>query len=141
MSDTTILLTVLGSVFAFILVVFILMVSCFTWRKRRQHRSRSAGHDRLVEARFAAKMQELPKSSTANSSSSSTRQGRWTHASKQRDLGDIDEEGRHLSTRNETDDSENPFADEHGNSAEWGATVNEDGTRSYLNGWYAYSLP
>ena len=132
MGDTTILLTVLGAVFGFIFLVFVLMVSCFTWRRRRQHRGLRAGHDRIVEARLAARMKEFPKSS-------STRQDRWTHSSKHQDMAGVDEEGRQRLKQDESEDKlevdESPFSDEQANSAEWGATVNEDGTRSYLNGW------
>lgn len=133
MSDKITLFIVLGSVSAFILVTFILMVSCFPWRRRRAHRGIRTNHDRIVEARLAARIKEIPRSYT--------RQDRWTHSSKSggvsRDIGGVDEAGRHRLTDETNDDTENPFSDEQANSTEWGATVNEDGTRSYLNGWCA----
>ena len=96
------------------------MVLRFTWRNRRHDHSQSqATQARLIRMEGATERKE-----------------RWSMNRKAVSIA-----GSSAVTSKEQQESELGYVDEPietqdvAASTEWGATVNPDGTRSYLNGW------
>ena len=142
--DNRVLYIVLGSVGLFLLLVFVFLVACFTWRRHSKRSRRGKDISELAQ-------RQLILNRMGNSSS----KGESVHASKVdlrpalsgRDAGAAAVTGSGspadrrwsrgtASARVPTDDdNDNDDDDYHFGATEWGATVREDGTRSYLNGW------
>lgn len=113
-TQTKILIIVLSSVFGFLLSVFLFLIVRFSWRMRRSaRRAQSSGPEKM-------------QSMQAHGAPSSERRDRWsTNKRGSSHLEDVD------------DSQEAVYNDR--TASEFGATVHPDGTRSYLNGWYAHS--
>jgi hypothetical protein len=110
MGSPSTLVIILSSIFAFILVVFSGMLLCFTWRTRKGRRAvvAAANNSRTMTGSRAG----MP------------REERWS------------QRGRGASANlSKAEDDEDAMVNNAASANEWGATVNEDGTRSYLRGW------
>ena len=146
--DNRVLYIVLGSVGLFLLLVFVLLVACFTWRRhsKRSRRGKDiselaqrqlilnrmgnnsskgeSGHASKADLRPASSGQDAGAAAITGLGSPADR--RWSR---------VTASARVTTTDVDNDDDDYHFAAAEESAAELGATVREDGTRSYLNGW------
>lgn len=112
--DTTVLVIVLSSVFAFLFAVFLFLILRFTFRNGTLE-PRSTSPDVLQN----------------NTRTREKTRGQWTDRWSTKRRGDA------IANPGTTDDeveAQREHIDDK-TAGEFGATVHEDGTRSYLNGW------
>ena len=146
--DNRVLYIVLGSVGLFLLLVFVFLVACFTWRRHSKRSRRGKDISELAQRQLI--LNRMGNSSSKGGSGHASKadvdaalSGRDAGAAAVTGLGSPADRRWSRGTggaRVPTDDDDNDDDDYHSGAAEdsateWGATVREDGTRSYLNGW------
>lgn len=128
--DTTILIAVLGSIFGFICAVFLILILRFTFRSRHMYKNHT--HQRVISPELQTRLARIP--------SVQERRDRWSAKGRGQsaDLGSGNGGGV-VSRGADADEAmqmqDDVLMDDDKSAREFGATVHEDGTRSYLNGW------